>query len=125
MPLYSCPFKNNEGGSRHFHASDRTAFLRHVAVGAMDRAREVELQEMCKDEISWMMYLNYAHGAASVAERERWPMLGLSTNRRSLNLLALRYNDQTTQCLACLICGQIRTTCAGYPRVDLEESTRR
>ena len=69
----------------------------------MDRAREVELQEMCKDEISWMMYLNYAHGAASVAERERWPTLGPSTTRRSLNPLAPGYNDETTQCLVCFV----------------------
>ena len=50
-------------------------------------------------------------------------MLGLSTTRRSLNLLALRYNDETTKCLACFICGQLRTTCAGFPPVDLESSS--
>ena len=50
-------------------------------------------------------------------------MLGLSTTRRSLNLLALRYNDQTTECMVCFICGQIRTTCAGYPPVDLGSSS--
>eukprot|EP00959_Pyramimonas_sp_CCMP1952_P030544 640239-Pyramimonas_sp.AAC.1 len=59
----------------------------------------------------------------AVAERERWPMLGLSTTRRALNLLALRYNDETTRCLACFICGQLRATCAGYPPVDLESSS--
>ena len=119
LPLYSCPFQNNERGPCQFHTSDRTAFLHHVAGGAMDRAHAVELQEICKDDISWMTNLDYVHGALSVAERERWPLLGLSTTRRSLNLLALRYNDSTTQCLACFICGQLRTTCAGYPPVDL------
>eukprot|EP00959_Pyramimonas_sp_CCMP1952_P039768 831858-Pyramimonas_sp.AAC.1 len=66
-----------------------------------------------------MTNLDYVYGAMAVAERGRWPMLGLSTTRRSLNLLALRRNDETTRCLACLICGQLRTTCAGCPPVDL------
>ena len=59
----------------------------------------------------------------AVAERERWPLLGLSTTRRSLNLLAQRYSDETTECLACFICGQLHTTCSGYPTVDLQSSS--
>jgi hypothetical protein len=69
-----------------------------------------------------MTTTDYVYGSIGVAERERWPMLGLSTTSRCLNLLALRYNDQTTRCLVCFICGQLRTTCGGYPPVDLKSS---
>ena len=48
--------------------------------------------------------------------------MGLSTCRRTLNLLALRYSDDTIKCLACFICGQLRTTCAGYPPVNLNST---
>ena len=123
--MHSLLFQDSERGPRHLHASDRTAFLHRVARGAVNRARAREMRGICRDDISWMTSLDYVHGAMSVAERERWPMLGLSTTRRYLNLLALRHNDGTKQCLACFIrCGQLRATCAGHPRVDLEVNTR-
>ena len=57
-----------------------------------------------------MTATDYVYGAIGVAERERWPLVGLSTTRICLNLLALRYNDTTTKCLACFICRQLRTS---------------
>ena len=66
--------------------------------------------------------LGLCYGAVSVAERERWPRLGLSVTRRSLNLLCNRYHDESTQCLSCFVCCQLRTTCEGYPVVNLEKS---
>ena len=66
---------------------------------------------------------DYVSRAIAIAEQERWPLLGLSTTRRSLNLLALRYNDETIKCLACFVCGQLRTTCVGYPPVNLTSSS--
>ena len=47
--------------------------------------------------------LDYIGGAMACAERERWPQLGLSTTRRALTHLALRYNDAKIQCLPCFI----------------------
>ena len=67
-----------------------------------------------------MTTLDYVQQAMALAERERWPRVGLSTTRRALRALAGRYNDKNIQCLVCFICGQQRTTCAGYPVVDLE-----
>ena len=65
----------------------------------MDRTHREQLGDICMDDIDWMDNLTYISGAIAVAERERWPLLGLSVTRRSLNLLATRYNDETTQCL--------------------------
>ena len=121
LPLYSCPFKENSRGPCNFHTSDRTAFLHHVAGGARDRTHAEEIGNICNADLEWMTNLDYVAGAIAVAERERWPLRGLSTTRRSLNLLAQRYNDETTQCLCCFICAQLRTTCKGYPVVDLEK----
>eukprot|EP00959_Pyramimonas_sp_CCMP1952_P336660 7049404-Pyramimonas_sp.AAC.1 len=63
----------------------------------MDRTHASMIREICNNDIPWMTNLGYVYGALAVAERERWPMLGLSTTRRALNLLALRYNDETTR----------------------------
>ena len=81
----------------------------------MDRAHSEQLDDICADDIDWMDNITYISGAIAVAEREKWPLLGLSVTRRSLNLLASRYNDETTQCLACFICAQQRAACAGTP----------
>ena len=72
-------------------------------------------------EFDWMTTLDYVYGACSVAERERWPRIGLSTIRGALNLLCKRYNDAETKSLVCFVCAQIRTTCSGYPCIDLNE----
>ena len=64
--------------------------------------------------------LDYVGGAMACAERERWPKLGLSTTRRALNQLGLRYNDSKMKCLSCFICCQLRTTCEGYASVNLD-----
>ena len=119
LPLYSCPFvdKNNCGCT--FHTTDRVLFLHHIAGGIGDPTHEREISLICKTDISWMSRLDYVYGAIAVAERERWPALGLSTTRRSLNLLAHRYNDQNIQCISCFVCGQLRTTCSGYTAVDI------
>ena len=85
----------------------------------MDRTHKEELGDICMDDIDWMDNFTYVSEAIAVAERERWPLLGLSVTRRSLNILAKRYNDEQIQCLTCFICAQQRTTCAGYPVVDL------
>ena len=94
-------------------------FLHHIAGGIGDRTHEHEISLICKNDISWMSRLDYVYGAIAIAERERWPALGLSTTRRSLNLLAHRYNDRSIRCVSCFICGQLRTTCPGYTAVDI------
>ena len=98
-------------------------FIHHIAGGARDRTHASEVSNICKKDIAWMTNLDYVYEAIAIAERERWPMLGLSTTRRSLNLLALRYNDASIACLACFICAQLRTTCEGYASVDLQSSS--
>ena len=80
------------------------------------------IREICGTDYAWLTRLDYIYGAVAVAERERWPLLGVSTTRRSMNLLCRRYNDETIACVSCFICGQLRTTCEGYPAVDLEKS---
>ena len=119
LPLYSCPFDKC-----CFHTNDRGAFLHHISGGVKDSTHSLEISKICKDDMPWMTATDYVYGAIGVAERERWPLVGLSTTRRCLNLLALRYNDTTTKCLACFICGQLRTTCGGYPQVDLQSKER-
>ena len=115
LPLYSCPFDQC-----FFHTNDRDSFLHHISGGVKDSTHSIEITKICKDDMPWMTATDYVYGAIGVAERERWPLVGLSTTRRCLNLLALRYNDTTTECLACFICGQLRATCGGYPQVDLQ-----
>ena len=114
LPLYSCPWRGCT-----FATNDRALFLHHVAGGVSDPIHKDALQLICQEDLPWMTFLDYVYGAVAIAERERWPLLGLSVTRRSLNLLCQRFNDATTQCLACFVCGQLRTTCTGYPEVDL------
>ena len=65
-----------------------------------------------------MSRFDYVHGAIAVAEREHWPRLGLSTTRRSLNLVARALTNEKVQCLACFVCGQLRNTIAGLTPFD-------
>ena len=123
LPLYSCPFVCDDGVSCRFHTDDRTHFTHHIAGGVRDRAHADLIAQVCKADVHWMTNRDYVQEAIAVAERERWPRVGLSTTRRALNILALRYNDDTIQCLACFICAQLRTTCEGYPVVDLDADT--
>ena len=109
VPLYSCPWARCV-----FLPNDRTLFLRHVAGGAADRTREHELRSICKSDIKWMSCLDCVQGAVALAERERWPCLGLSVTCRSLNLLCKRFNDKTVKCLTCSMCAQLRTTCGRF-----------
>ena len=115
LPLYSCPFS---GCNDHFN--NRTRFLHHVAGGVSDSTHREALERICRDDYTFLTPLDYVSRAVGEAERERWPLLGLSTTRRSLNLLCLRYNDDRIKCVSCFICGQLRTTCEGYPYVDLK-----
>ena len=120
LPLYSCPFQDTNNGPCNFHTDDRELFLHHIAGGVKDETHAAEIAQICGQDITWMTNLDYIYKAMAIAERERWPLLGLSTTRRALNLLAHRYNDDTIQCLACFICGQLRTTCSGYSPVLLQ-----
>ena len=90
--------------------------------GVSDPVHKEMLSEVLPDDLPWITPLDYVYGAVAIAERERWPRIGLSTTRRALNILCQRYNDENIQCLACFVCGQLRTTCAGYPSVDLNTS---
>ena len=72
----------------------------------MDRAHREQLGDICVDDMDWMDNVTYISEATAVAEREGWPLLGLSVTRRSLNLTATRYSDEKTQCLTCVICAQ-------------------
>ena len=118
LPLYSCPF---EGCA--FNTADRALFLHHVAGGVSDTTHLKTLREICGGctDIPGVTMLEYVHGAVAIAERERWPMLGLSVTRRSLNLLCLRYNDTQMKCLCCFVCGQLRTTVKGYSAANLQK----
>ena len=116
LPLYTCPFK-----ACNFHTENRTFFLHHVAGGLSDDTHRSMIEDICGTDLPWMTRLDYVNGAVSVAERERWPRLGLSVTRRSLNLLCHKYNDKCTQCLSCFVCCQLRTTCEGYPVVGLKK----
>ena len=123
LPCYSCPYEDC-----NFHTKDRCMFLHHVAGGVSDPKHAEMLREVLQNDLPWMTNLDYVYGAAAVAERERWPRIGLSTTRRALNILCRRYNDENIQCLACFVCGQLRTTCSGYPEIDLTrpvQSTKR
>ena len=73
------------------------------AGGVSDATHHEEISEICGGDYAWMTRLDYMYVAVAVAERERWPRLGLSTTRRSLSLLCSRYNDEKIQWLACFI----------------------
>ena len=115
LPLYTCPYLDCS-----YSSNDRATFLHHVAGGVSDRQHIEMLSQICKDDCSWMTTLDYVYGAVAIAERERWPRLGLCTTRRSLNALCQRFNDGNIQCVACFICCQLRTTAEGFPSVKLE-----
>ena len=55
----------------NFHTSDRTAFVHHIAGGAMDHAHSKQLDDICADDIDWMDKITYISEAIAVAERER------------------------------------------------------
>ena len=122
LPLYSCPFKGKDGTACRFHTDDRTAFLHHIAGGVSDATHKAEIEKICGHDMPWLTALDYVQAAVAIAERENWPRLGLSTTRRALNQVALRYNDEKIQCLTCFVCCQLRTTCEGYPVVNLNSA---
>ena len=115
LPIYSCPYQNCS-----FRCEDRCLFLHHVAGGRSDSTHREMLDGVLKVDLPWMNRLDYVYGAVAVAERERWPRIGLSTTRRALNVLCQRYNDESTQCLACFVCAQLRVTCRGYAAINLD-----
>ena len=86
----------------------------------MDRTHQEAISSICSNDIADMDNFNYINGALAVAEQERWPRIGLSITRRALNLLA---HDEKIQCLVCFVCARTRTTCAGYPTVNLKSTT--
>ena len=116
LPLYSCPFTDCS-----YHSNNRVLFLHHVAGGVSDTTHLKMLKQACGDDLPWMTRLDYVYGAVAVAERERWPRLGLSTTRRVLTSLCLRYKDTEIKCMACFMCGQLRTTSKGFGAIDLEK----
>ena len=79
-----------------------------------------ELKEVCGEKLR-CTYLDAVFEACAIAERERWPQLGLSVTRRSLHMVCNRFNDKEIKCLGCFICGQLRTTCSGFHKTDLTE----
>ena len=116
LPLYTCPFINC-----NFHTNNRPRFLHHVAGGVSDATHKSLYDDICSGGETWLTRLDYISGAVAIAERERWPQLGLSVTRRCLNLLCNRYNDEKIKGVCCFICCQLRTTCEGYPYVHLEK----
>ena len=82
------------------------------------------LEAICKSDLTFMTILDYVYGALAVAERERWPRLGISTTRRALSQVCLRYNDERIECIACFVCAQLRTTREGYPAIDLTSKSK-
>lgn len=119
LPLYSCPYIGCS-----FCTDDRCIFLHHVAGGVSDTTHLDIFEKILTEELDWIGRLDYVYGAAAVAERERWPRIGLSTTRRALNMVCQRYNDDTIKCLACFVCAQLRTTVSGYPHIDLSEAVQ-
>ena len=79
-----------------------------------------ELREICGEKLR-CTYLDVVFEACAIAERERWPQLGLSVTRRSLHMVCNRFNDDNIKCLCCFICAQLRTTCSGFHKTDLSE----
>ena len=112
--MYSCPWRDCSFGT-----NNRTRFLHRIAGGAADKTHQHDLQTICKNDTIWMSHLDYVHGAVALAERERWPLLGLSVTRRSLNRLCKRFNNRTVKRLCCFVFGQLRTACESYATVDL------
>ena len=98
-------------------------FLHHVCGGVSDTTHKqmVLNREILNQDMAWMTPYDYVHGAATIAEQEGWPCVGLTTRRRMLAHLAQRYNNKNIQALVCFSCGQIHTTCSGYPRIDLQK----
>ena len=115
LPSYTCPFK----GCR-FHTNDRQLFMHHIGGGIRDRTHHAELLAICGEK-SRHSFLDLVLEASAQAERRRWPQLGLSVTRRSLHALCKRFNNAETKCLCCFVCAQLRTTCAGYEKIDLDE----
>ncbi len=118
LPLFWCVFRNGRNGQCSFQTSDRDVFLHHITGGESDDTHRQAIIDICKTDVPWMSRSDYVHVAIAVAEREHWPRLGLSTTRRSLNLVARALTNEKVQCLACFVCGQLRNTIAGLTPFD-------
>ena len=70
-------------------------------------------------EEDWMTGLNYVYKSIANAEQQPWPPPSLPTAQRSMNHIVQRFNGERMNCLACIICSQLRTKCTGYSTVDL------
>ena len=78
LPLYSCPFNHEDGSPCNYYTHDRTQFIHHIAAGVSDLTHDAMLRKICHSDNQWLTNLDYVYAAAAIAERERWPQLGLS-----------------------------------------------
>ena len=116
LPLYHCPFKGCSG-----QWDSRDAFEAHFLTRCSDfeqsempHGHRDEIDEICGSNFRWMSPLDYVYGAVAVKERQRWPDASLAVARRSLRHLAERYNDETTRCIVCFVCGSQEVTLDNY-----------
>ena len=63
--------------------------------------------DACGDEAK--LWPHYYLGATASIERNRIPGVGLSNDRRVLNVLTRHYNDESVCNLICTVCGQSKT----------------
>ena len=49
------------------------------------------------------------------------PDIGVATDRRTFRHVQEHAGDDRIHSLVCFVCAQIRTTCSGYPRIDLSK----
>ena len=117
--LYSCPY--NRCG---FNTADRCLFLHHVVASAPDTTHKAIFDVLLSEGLNSVSRLHHVYGAAAVAERGRWPQLGLSTTRRDFNTVCSRCSNAGIKCVACFVCAQLRTTVSGYPRIDLTQAVQ-
>ena len=111
LSRYACPFK-----SCLFATDSRVEFLRHV--GSDRSPHSSVIHGICSKFLAWFTPLDFVHFAASTLERDRIPVVGPATTRRSLRTLKSRFCDSKVRALICFVCGQIHSTAAGPDCLD-------
>ena len=113
LPLLTCSFRGcawwgerREELERHLKANDRHRedFLKCRSVSPFTRIyADIDLYEE----------------AIAILEREQFPLIGPSVDRRALETLTRDYKDDSVRSLICFVCGQIHTQMPG-PNSEIE-----
>ena len=112
--LFSCPFKG---------CTVQTGHMQIVYTHINDH-HGPDIDAVCGTDVSWMGRITFVFNAVVSKERARWPDAGLAVACRALRNAVTRYNDRTTNCLVCFICGHQHVIIPSYGPQELNAIAR-